>query len=1002
MDETRSRHNPLGTEDVEKIKTLWEFKIDRADVDRWALRDIRFLVYDDTDVKANGYDSDDEEGVAEPVRNDPIPAPSGSGSTCTVCSGIPEFPSNFKTRRFRLFKPADEVPGFLKEDVAVPVEICPHYLAVSHCRPPPGSAVTAFRRTCRVRNLDGTTRAARALDDVLDRAVDFANTCGLRMIWIDQECLPPRSLVEPPASALLRGSADVSDLDKSATEPPPSFSPGSLSCRVAPPPPPVAFRQISVEVMDIVYSKAIATAGLHDGVVVSQQQLDIINMLIKYDKSRGSEPLRSRFDQYWQVIQLLKAVAGDRWYTRACVAQEAVTASLGLFLVFRREPGVIGGSRMHCIKGLEEGRARLPPHSLDTQERKLSSEVVGINVLDFRTLVRTTEWVYTQVQFKAPDRRITNIIMPIVDVAKTLHPTLSDRKLSNVRNRKQAINAATALTLLKDRDCRDAHHRIAIVANMCRYEIRIDTAKARCDSARIGILSLALLNSDLSLLVPEMYACSTRTNPCTNTDCCCAMKNRGLLSPFDTHPDAICDPNPRQSPYIRPTVHKHGADPAEPGLLRLSAHTWTVDEGLGLGILRDQYLEQWHGLTTLRPTPVPLKGESIKATRRRGLLLARHFVDTPDDGFRAQARMEVLRNGGTLPRDSPLWRGLDPVGVEFKVQPDANYIESSPERRRHMAEIVFGILRHLNGLQRENPRAAGLANSIWQSLCVATVAAIATVDERLSGSLVEIIDLPDTVCEKLFVDLSDRNPFDMLQLHKDRNGGYHQTWFIERIMQQGKLWIGSYDRAFPASKKGPLEERTTTARATILQRQLRDRLLMDHILATKQELAADPSKADSLSKYNANIAKYFELSTLSSTPREADEEWARSLVSTFDVDGPCTVATPYDPVREMLPHPAVRSMSACWVVKELSPYSHMERAEEPGSASAQVEQDGCRKADKGKGVERQQSAEDDGPSKPGRPGGDFYPAVSRRYKVVDKVKGLWELMDRPWQQHSFV
>ena len=41
-----------------------------------------------------------------------------------------------------------------------------------------------------------------------------------------------------------------------------------------------------------------------------------------------------------------------------------------------------------------------------------------------------------------------------------------------------------------------------------------------------------------------------------------------------------------------------------------------------------------------------------------------------------------------------------------------------------------------------------------------------------------------------------------------------------------------------------------------------------------------------------------------------------TLLSTFDVDGPCQVATPYNPDWEVLPRPKLRSMRVCWVVEE--------------------------------------------------------------------------------------
>jgi hypothetical protein len=61
---------------------------------------------------------------------------------------------------------------------------------------------------------------------------------------------------------------------------------------------------------------------------------------------------------------------------------------------------------------------------------------------------------------------------------------------------------------LSTRGCRDLQDRIAIMANMCHYDIRLDTAliAKKCKSLRLAFLALSLLNGDLSLLVPEAYA----------------------------------------------------------------------------------------------------------------------------------------------------------------------------------------------------------------------------------------------------------------------------------------------------------------------------------------------------------------------------------------------------------------------------------------------------------------------------------------------------------------
>ncbi len=56
---------PLQPQDLEKLSELPRYRIDRRKAERWAHRQIKFLVYDDTNLQQNGFDSDDEEGMVE-------------------------------------------------------------------------------------------------------------------------------------------------------------------------------------------------------------------------------------------------------------------------------------------------------------------------------------------------------------------------------------------------------------------------------------------------------------------------------------------------------------------------------------------------------------------------------------------------------------------------------------------------------------------------------------------------------------------------------------------------------------------------------------------------------------------------------------------------------------------------------------------------------------------------------------------------------------------------
>ncbi|KAJ4206414.1 hypothetical protein NW759_014203 [Fusarium solani] len=80
------------------------------------------------------------------------------------------------------------------------------------------------------------------------------------------------------------------------------------------------------------------------------------------------------------------------------------------------------------------------------------------------------------------------------------------------------------------------------------------------------------------------------------------------------------------------------------------------------------------------------------------------------------------------------------------------------------------------------PSAIRTANSIWQSM---------RIDE-----LEDSPPLLDEITEVLFdhPDVVSR-PFETLQLDKGPNMQYHQVWLFDRIMPDGYLWVGRYQRS---------------------------------------------------------------------------------------------------------------------------------------------------------------------------------------------------------------
>jgi hypothetical protein len=77
----------------------------------------------------------------------------------------------------------------------------------------------------------------------------------------------------------------------------------------------------------------------------------------------------------------------------------------------------------------------------------------------------------------------------------------------NTSRTKRTCNAAVALTYLRLRDLQCVADKLAIVANMCGYALRLDTEKLgeTQESLALCMIALSLINGDFSLLTPELY-----------------------------------------------------------------------------------------------------------------------------------------------------------------------------------------------------------------------------------------------------------------------------------------------------------------------------------------------------------------------------------------------------------------------------------------------------------------------------------------------------------------
>ncbi|KAK0630484.1 heterokaryon incompatibility protein-domain-containing protein [Bombardia bombarda] len=400
-------------------------------------------------------------------------------------------------------------------------------MAVSYC----WAGYKDAERSCRIRDCTGPRRHAARLDsmadpkakgkgrdenvylsvgdgrvpsnEVLGRAVQYAAHEGLRCIWIDQACLPQDKSME---------------------------------------------HQIGIQSMDMVYQRAVRTAGLLESPITSQEVFNALSILFAWAQSGytlGETPGQDFWNLHcvpmeaepgsWGlfdvqvpkqvqkrmarescrgVLKFLDALAEDRWYSRAWILQESISAGSNLTLLFKTSPGL----SYLPSPFVEQSGIMLPPGAGGDQSfamtyKELRLLTKGLNkMMDefFNPIGSYSRFIGSTVPMLGPDAQLLTEARRILDPdhMQRLHPAHMRCGLVNCSCKTHFVcNAASAITFLQGRQCLKAEDKAAIVANLCNYEIRLDTFQisTQFESLRVCLLALSLLNGDLSLLVPDHY-----------------------------------------------------------------------------------------------------------------------------------------------------------------------------------------------------------------------------------------------------------------------------------------------------------------------------------------------------------------------------------------------------------------------------------------------------------------------------------------------------------------
>jgi Heterokaryon incompatibility protein (HET) len=235
-------------------------------------------------------------------------------------------------------------------------------------------------------------------------------------------------------------------------------------------------KEDGIQSMDIVYQNSAHPIAILETCFQTQVELDIFAATV--------DPDFFDFDpsHIEDLGDILGALADDNWFTRAWTLQESTSAGVSMLLL-------IG------CPGLSKPDVFGP-----------NPEEFEISIWDFQEAMVNARLLIEEglAQNSWPDTSDAIHVSNLADELWNRIPTIiPDRFKSRQEvSYRQTCNAAEAITFLAEREISFFPDKLAILANMCNYECRIDTKILGNPKSSFSTcaLTLSILNGDMSLL----------------------------------------------------------------------------------------------------------------------------------------------------------------------------------------------------------------------------------------------------------------------------------------------------------------------------------------------------------------------------------------------------------------------------------------------------------------------------------------------------------------------
>lgn len=281
--------------------------------------------------------------------------------------------------------------------------------------------------------------------------------------------------------------------------------------------------------MDHVYLRAQTSIGLFK---VRLQQHDLDCLLLGYEhrlshhsrSHRGRRPLLGRRSiDPTALCETLSKIVNDKWNTRAWILQEAFASNKNMFLLFPQDNVHVRNWSLVChefsrsevairLDAIQECFQYFTPFIRPIILKRIKTSQKGIPKTQMPQVSGDSKGGQGSDSLNSNDLQLTLKRLDFFHLNAQHEPWNFYAK--NLKPRRNC-NAAVALTYLRLRGLQRVADKLAILANICDYHVRLDTTEIEKSQTSLAtcVLALSLVNNDFSLLVPQMYQSLDMTAP---------------------------------------------------------------------------------------------------------------------------------------------------------------------------------------------------------------------------------------------------------------------------------------------------------------------------------------------------------------------------------------------------------------------------------------------------------------------------------------------------------